>query len=75
MLSIEAKLDDGILSSPITTIVAESRASHPMHFSLNAATKVAFFGERFLHGYVSHQFAGDSGAELNLYARARQFSR
>jgi hypothetical protein len=74
VLSIEATLDDGTLSSPISTIVAHSAATRAMHFSLNAATKVAFFGERFLHGYVSHQFAGYSGTELSLYARARQFS-
>eukprot|EP00026_Physarum_polycephalum_P002207 Phypoly_transcript_02212.p1 GENE.Phypoly_transcript_02212~~Phypoly_transcript_02212.p1 ORF type:complete len:944 (+),score=196.07 Phypoly_transcript_02212:68-2899(+) len=74
VLSIEAQLDDGILSSPITTIVAERKAAHPMRFSLNAATKVSFYGDRYLHGYVSHQFAGYSGTELSLYARARQFS-
>eukprot|EP00026_Physarum_polycephalum_P001947 Phypoly_transcript_01950.p1 GENE.Phypoly_transcript_01950~~Phypoly_transcript_01950.p1 ORF type:complete len:961 (+),score=229.34 Phypoly_transcript_01950:117-2999(+) len=74
VLSIEAQLDDGALSSPISTIVARSAATRAMHFSLNAATKVAFFGERFLHGYVSHQFEGYSGTDLSLYARARQFS-
>jgi hypothetical protein len=47
ILSIEAQLDDGVLSSPISTIVARSAALRAMHFSLNAATKVAFFGERF----------------------------
>jgi hypothetical protein len=74
VLSIEAQLDDGVLSSPITTIVAQSNATHPMHFPLNAAAKVSFYGERYLHGYVSHQFEGYSGTELSLYARARQFS-
>jgi hypothetical protein len=28
----------------------------------------------FLHGYVGHSFAGDSGIKLSLNARARQFS-
>jgi hypothetical protein len=58
-----------------------------MKFALNAATKVrprlqdesnncqvSFGGDRFIHAYVSHQFSGDTGAKLNVTARARQFS-
>jgi hypothetical protein len=75
VLSIEGQLNDGSISNPISTIVAHSIARHPMYFELNAATKVAFFGDRFLHGYVSHQFAGQSATQLSLCARARQFSR
>lgn len=40
-------MDDGALSSPVATIVAHSAATRPMHFSLNAATKVAFYGDRY----------------------------
>ncbi len=40
------------------------------HFHL----QVTFNGDRFLHGWVSHQFSGQSGASLQLVARARQFS-
>ena len=45
-----------------------------MQFSINAATQISFQGERFLHAYVASDFAGRSGAQLNLVARARQFS-
>lgn len=74
-LSISAKLDDGKVSSPISTIVSHSIASRPMYFSINEATRVGFLGDRFLHGYVSHQFSGYSGISLFLEARSRQFSR
>lgn len=36
--------------------------------------KVAFMGDRHVHGWVSHQFSGYSGVQLSLVARARQFS-
>ena len=75
MVSIDAQLSGEPLSYPISTLVAHSTAKHPMKFALNAATKVAFFGDRYLHGYVTHQFAHHSGTELFLNARARQFSR
>lgn len=74
ILSIEAQLDDGSLAEPILTTVRSSVATRPMYFSLDAATKVAFLGERYLHAWVSHQFAGNSGLSLSLNARARQFS-
>lgn len=57
------------------TIVSHSIAKRPMKFSINASTKISFWGDRYLHGYVSHQFSGHSGIELSLSARARQFSR
>jgi hypothetical protein len=75
VLSLEGQLNDGSISNPIPTIVSHSIARRPMYFGLNAATKVAFYGDRFLHGYVSHQFAGQSATKLSLIARARQFSR
>jgi hypothetical protein len=50
------------------------RAAHPMKFALNAATNISFLGERFVHGYVSHQFSDDRSSSLALVARARQFS-
>lgn len=45
-----------------------------MHFALDAATNVVFNGERYLHGWVSHQFSGAPSLSVNLTARARQFS-
>jgi hypothetical protein len=73
-LSIEAQLDDGGVANPISTIVSHAPARAPMYFSINASTKVAFTGDRYLHGYVAHQFDSYSGTELSLVARARQFS-
>lgn len=45
-----------------------------MKFALDAATNVTFRGERYLHGWISHQFSGQSRQKLYLNARARQFS-
>eukprot|EP01094_Clydonella_sp_ATCC50884_P009528 TRINITY_DN1905_c0_g1_i5.p1 TRINITY_DN1905_c0_g1~~TRINITY_DN1905_c0_g1_i5.p1 ORF type:complete len:921 (-),score=379.83 TRINITY_DN1905_c0_g1_i5:157-2886(-) len=74
-LSIEAALSSGGVAEPISTCVrAASGAAPRMHFAINAATNVHFGGERYLHGWISHQFSGASGASLKLVARARQFS-
>lgn len=62
-------------TAPISTVVAHSVARRPMYFSINAATKIPFFGDRYLHGYVNNQFAGVGATNLILNARARQFSR
>jgi hypothetical protein len=45
-----------------------------MHFNIDAATKISFFGDRYLHAYVLHKFSGQVASQLNLVARARQFS-
>jgi hypothetical protein len=46
----------------------------PMSFAINAATRVRFTGERYLHALLATTFAGSSGARLSLVARARQYS-
>ena len=74
ILSIEADSSDGSISDPIITIVNQSVATAPMNFSINAATNVSFFGDRFLHAYVATEFSGQSGNQINILARARQFS-
>ena len=65
---------DSNINSPIVTMVASTAESAPMTFPLNASTNVTFAGERHLHAWLSHQFSGQSGCELSLVARARQFS-
>eukprot|EP00439_Symbiodinium_sp_Y106_P037021 s2962_g4.t1 len=65
---------DSNINSPIVTMVASTTESAPMTFPLNASTNVTFAGERHLHAWLSHQFSGQSGCELSLVARARQFS-
>eukprot|EP00308_Calcidiscus_leptoporus_P011902 CAMPEP_0119367568 /NCGR_PEP_ID=MMETSP1334-20130426/14339_1 /TAXON_ID=127549 /ORGANISM="Calcidiscus leptoporus, Strain RCC1130" /LENGTH=721 /DNA_ID=CAMNT_0007384007 /DNA_START=33 /DNA_END=2195 /DNA_ORIENTATION=+ len=63
------------LAEPIAThCCAAAAPAPPMSFALNAATRVTFTGERYLHAYIGHEFAGASGASLHLSARARQFS-
>ncbi len=74
IVSIEGSLVDGTVPEPIHTIVSRNVPASPMHFSISASAKVAFRGEVFLHGYVGHSFAGETGIRLNLNARARQFS-
>lgn len=79
-VGIDGQLADGSTTSPIYTLVHHSFASpsdphaKPMKFPISAATNVAFFGDRYLHSYVSHQFSGQNGSSLSLVARARQFS-
>ena len=65
---------DSNINSPIVTMVASNAEPAPMTFPLNASTYVTFAGERHLHAWLSHQFSGQSGCELSLVARARQFS-
>ena len=74
ILSIEADSTDGSISDPIITIVNQSVATAPMNFSINAATNISFYGDRFLHAYVATEFSGQSGNQINILARARQFS-
>ena len=74
ILSIEADSSDGSIKEPITSIVHHAIATSPMNFSINAATNISFFGDRFLHAYVATEFSSQSGNSVNLFARARQFS-
>lgn len=60
-------------TAPIATLVQRRQATQPMSFPLDAATRVAFMGDRYLHAWVAHQFSG-SREDLTLVARARQFS-
>jgi hypothetical protein len=74
LVTIESQQADGTLAQPIQTIVASSPARRPMYFSLDASTRVAFMGQRAIHGFIMHQFSGNIGQSLTLIARARQFS-
>jgi len=73
-ISIEQHSADGSIGLPIQTIVRRTIATHSMKFNISAATEVEFFGDRYIHSYISHQFSGYSGTHLDLIARARQFS-
>ncbi|MCW5801810.1 MAG: hypothetical protein KIT31_05440 [Deltaproteobacteria bacterium] len=72
VLAIEA--GRGSAAAAISTTVRRTDARRPMSFGLDAATRVAFLGERYLHAWISHQFSGESAPALSLSARARQFS-
>eukprot|EP00475_Leptophrys_vorax_P036859 TRINITY_DN6288_c0_g1_i3.p1 TRINITY_DN6288_c0_g1~~TRINITY_DN6288_c0_g1_i3.p1 ORF type:complete len:959 (-),score=232.67 TRINITY_DN6288_c0_g1_i3:31-2679(-) len=75
IISINAKYPKESLTEPIYTVFRKiDSVETPMNFALNAATKVSFFGERYLHAYIAHQFEDSTGASLSLNARARQFS-
>lgn len=73
-IGIDIEHPDGSLADPIQTIVRWSQALRPMHFNIDAATKISFFGDRYLHAYVLHKFSGQVASQLSLVARARQFS-
>ena len=73
VLAIEAARG-GAIADAISTTVRHTEARWPMHFALDASTRVAFLGDRYLHAWISHQFSGQPGPALSLVARARQFS-
>ncbi|CAE7382352.1 susA, partial [Symbiodinium sp. CCMP2456] len=64
---------------PVSTMVAQTEASWPMEFALNASSSVSFVGQHYLHAFLSHQFTTDlfgrsSKEAFQLVSRARQFS-
>jgi hypothetical protein len=42
----------------IETSVRRNVSHVPMQMTLNASSKVSFYGDRFVHSYCSHQFDG-----------------
>eukprot|EP01125_Pyxidicula_operculata_P009141 TRINITY_DN302_c1_g1_i1.p1 TRINITY_DN302_c1_g1~~TRINITY_DN302_c1_g1_i1.p1 ORF type:complete len:995 (+),score=364.51 TRINITY_DN302_c1_g1_i1:284-3268(+) len=74
IVGIDMKLTDGSITTPIQTVVRRVVPKKPMMFSLNPSTKITFFGDRYLHGWINHQFSGQSSLSLTLNARARSFS-
>jgi len=64
------------ISRPVNTLVSHSIATAPMMVQLTASTEISFNGDRFLHGYLAHQFGSgfESNSSLHLVAKARQFS-
>ena len=73
IVSIEGKIKESP-NEPLATIVNKIETPCPMKFSINAATKITFGGERYVHAWMAHTFSGNSGISLRLGARARQFS-
>jgi hypothetical protein len=73
-ISIDAKFPDSSLSEPILTEVRKLSSIVPMQFRIGAATNVKFHGQRYLHAWICHKFAGQTDINLTLNARARQFS-
>ena len=75
-ISIEAPdLTDGAATmEPVHTLHRRIEGAPPMSFALNAATRVQFGGERYLHALVAHKFSNEAPPPLFLTARARQFS-
>ena len=74
ILSIESttNLNNGVYQ-PIYTGV-RSLDNIPIRFNIDASTSVEFNGKKLLHSWVNQQFSGELQTELNIKARARQFS-
>ncbi|CAJ1392179.1 unnamed protein product [Effrenium voratum] len=64
----------GDQSAPIVTLENHGSTPTAMNFPLNASTTISFEGPVHLHGWLCHSFSGQTGAQLSLRARARQFS-
>lgn len=73
-LSIEEEATGG--STPSQPVCSMSSVGHAQSvtFDLNASTTVSFSGDVHLHAWLAHQFSGQSGSNLALVSRARQFS-
>jgi hypothetical protein len=74
IVSVECQLQGESAFEPVTNLVKRYEPEYPMQFAINAATKVSFFGDRFIHAWISHQFSGQANLTATLNARARQFS-
>ena len=74
-VSIEERVGSSGVAQPVQTISRKIEAGGSMmEFSLTAATRVRFGGDRHLHALLRHNFS-DSGVEaLSLRAQTRQFS-
>jgi hypothetical protein len=57
---------NGQIDEPIQTIVKHHIAKKPFHFNIDATTRLAFYGDHYLHSFVMHQFSGQTGHQLNL---------
>lgn len=73
-IEIVCDMQDSLGYRPIKTICSKTETTEPMYFNINASTKIGFLGERYLHGFVAHQFAGSNNFSYELCASARQFS-
>jgi hypothetical protein len=75
-LSIEQENFGGesTMASPILTTTAHSTREHYMQFPISASTNVSFGGDKYLHAWLNHKFSGESGSNLSLVAKTRQFS-
>jgi len=77
-LSIEAEAVPGSdrSNSSICTFSTkkEGDAAPEMSFKLSASTSVTLQGPQILHGYLAHKFSFEEVRQVNLIARARQFS-
>eukprot|EP00475_Leptophrys_vorax_P043016 TRINITY_DN8150_c0_g1_i1.p1 TRINITY_DN8150_c0_g1~~TRINITY_DN8150_c0_g1_i1.p1 ORF type:complete len:920 (-),score=216.91 TRINITY_DN8150_c0_g1_i1:129-2636(-) len=74
VVSIEVQLPGESAPEPVNTQVRRYQPEYPMQFAINAATKVSFFGDRYVHAWISHQFSGQGAIQASFNARARQFS-
>jgi len=72
--TITIDVNDGNSENPIYTTVAQPNSVRPMKFPISSSTSITYTGERYLHGWIDHQFEGKSQNGLSLKARTRQFS-
>lgn len=86
IVSVEFRPNKNSLSEPIDTFVHELDSSLPLSFMINASTEITFHGQRYLHGYLRHEFEYETNLQqqqhqqqdrtigYSLKCEARQFS-
>ena len=72
ILSLELQDNDTI--ETLHTFVLSTIAKMPVYFSIDAATDMSFYGERYLHSLIHYEFSDSNRDSIFLRARARQFN-
>ena len=72
--TINIEVDGSGVSEPIDTVVRTVKDESIMKFPINAATDISFSGTKYLHAFIRQSFSSETGSNLSLVARARQFS-
>eukprot|EP01063_Lacrimia_lanifica_P028423 TRINITY_DN414_c0_g2_i4.p1 TRINITY_DN414_c0_g2~~TRINITY_DN414_c0_g2_i4.p1 ORF type:complete len:1039 (+),score=271.03 TRINITY_DN414_c0_g2_i4:53-3169(+) len=57
-----------------TTVTRVRDMAAPFRFALSASADLTFTGKVYVHSYVAHRFSTERQAQVELVARAKQFS-
>jgi hypothetical protein len=67
LIEIGFRASPNSTTEPINTVVRRTVARTPMTFPINSATNISFYGDRYVHAFVSHQFTDSSQSQEVLF--------